>query len=204
MTQPLPIILASSSAGRKQLLSQLQLPFTTFSPNIDETAHKNENHKTLSLRLAKEKAIVSAELLKTKGLYIGSDQVANLIKDQKNIQLEKPYSHENAVKQLLLCQGKQVTFYTSLCLYNSETQHCQCGTSTYTVKFRQLTPSQIEKYVQQDQPLHCAGSFKMESLGISLFESMSGEDPNSLVGLPLIMLCNFLQKENRFPLLAGD
>ncbi|MCK5881209.1 MAG: septum formation protein Maf [Sinobacterium sp.] len=200
MPTNIPLILASSSEGRKQLLSQLQLPFTTFNPNINEQPNNLEPPQELSLRLAQEKAIHSAKALNTEALYIGSDQVASLISNGQHQQLEKPYTTEKAIEQLLLCQGNYATFYTSLCLYNSKTKKSQLGTSTFTVKFRPLTTQQIERYVLKDQPLHCAGSFKLESLGISLFESLQGEDPNSLVGLPLIMLCDFLKNEGAFPL----
>ncbi len=196
----LPIILASGSASRKQLLDNLQIKYTCHKPGINEQALSHESHPNLALRLAKEKALHSANTLNQPGLYIGSDQVASLTTETGTIQLEKPYTQERAIQQLEACQGQTVTFYTSLCLYNSHTKNTQLDLATYTVKFRQLSRTQLKRYVEIDQPLQCAGSFKMESLGISLFESMHGSDPNSLVGLPLIMLCNFLINEDAYPL----
>ncbi|WP_455202370.1 Maf family protein, partial [Kaarinaea lacus] len=124
-------------------------------------------------------------------LIIGSDQVAVL---NKQI-LGKPHTHDNAVQQLKAASGKRIEFLTGLCLYNSATQQAQVACVPFTVHFRQLDDDQIERYLKQDQPYNSAGSFKSEGLGISLFEKLEGDDPNTLVGLPLIELVRMLKNE---------
>jgi septum formation protein len=124
-------------------------------------------------------------------LIIGCDQVATLNGEQ----LGKPLNHSNATKQLRLMRGREVTFHSALCLYNAATGTMQAEVVPYSVQFRQLTDEQIENYLIKEQPYHCAGSAKSEGLGITLIERMVGEDPNALIGLPLIKLITMLQNE---------
>jgi septum formation protein len=186
------LILASSSASRRELLNRLTKNYTAVSPDIDETQHDNESTKKLVARLAMEKAKAAAHKFHKKGLYIGSDQVA--ICDEQV--LGKPMTQENAVKQLTLCSNKKVTFLTSMCLFNSETLSMQHHIDETHVQFRTLSPAEIVNYIEREQPLHCAGSFKSEGLGIHLFDSIQNNDPSALIGLPLIKLCEFLRNEN--------
>ncbi len=184
------IILASSSIYRRELLQRLQMPFHTVSPHVDETILSGEKPQDTALRLSKEKAKkVGSEY--PHALIIGCDQVATLDGEQ----LGKPLNHNNATKQLRLMRGKEVTFHSALCLYNAETGNMQAEVVPYLVKFRQLTDEQIESYLMKEQPYHCAGSAKSEGLGIALIESMVGDDPNALIGLPLIKLITMLQNE---------
>jgi MAF protein len=186
----LPLILASSSPYRQALLARLGLPFTTAKPAIDETALAGEAAAQLVARLAEQKAR-AIPTTTTGELIIGSDQVASL----NGSILTKPGNHSNACQQLQLCSANTVTFYTAIALLNSQTNRLQLATELYTVHFRALDDATIERYLQREQPYDCAGSFKMEGLGISLFQSLQGNDPNSLIGLPLIQLVNLLKKE---------
>ena len=185
------LILASSSVFRRELLQKLQIPFSVVSPKIDETQLANEKPYETALRLAQEKA-KKVGLEHPHALVIGCDQVATLDGEQ----LGKPGNHKNAVKQLQKMRGREVTFYSAICLYNAETGNMQCENVPYLVKFRQLTDAQIETYLMKEQPYQCAGSAKSEGLGIVLIERMIGEDPNALVGLPLIKLINMLKNEH--------
>ena len=188
---PYNIILASSSPYRKQLLEKLQLPFSCHSPDIDETRQPNELPETLVKRLAIEKAQAIATSLNTpNNLIISSDQIAVL---DNNI-LTKPGNHGNAVNQLIQCSGKTVTFLTSLCILNTTTNNQSTHIEPFIVQFRDLSQQDIENYLHKDKPYDCAGSFKAESLGIALFEKMQGDDPNSLIGLPLIKLTSLLKE----------
>ena len=177
------LTLASTSVYRKEILSKLHIPFATVKPDVDETPLPDEGAADLVERLAIAKARAVAEQVK-QGWVIGSDQVATF---DGHI-LGKPHSEENAVKQLAACSGKTVTFLTGLCLYNADSHHYMSLVEPFQVNFRALTPSQIRRYVQIEQPLNCAGSFKSEGLGIALFRSLNGRDPNSLIGLPTIAL----------------
>lgn len=185
------LILASSSPYRKELLARLNLPFETMSPEIDESSLANELPQDTALRLAQLKARKIAESY-SQALVIGCDQVATL----DGLQLGKPGTHENAVKQLKMMRGRTVTFHSALCLYNAETQHMQAEVVPYEVTFRELTDEQIERYLRIEEPYNCAGSAKSEGLGIALIASMHGTDPNALIGLPLIKLISMLQNEN--------
>lgn len=188
MTQNL--ILASSSVYRRELLTHLQIPFTCISPDVDETPFPNELPQQTALRLAQEKA-KKVGVTYTDALIIGCDQVATL----DNQQLGKPLNHDNATKQLRMMRGREVTFYSALCLYNANTGAMQAEVIPYVVKFRNLTDAQIESYLLKEQPYHCAGSAKSEGLGIAIIERMIGEDPNALIGLPMIALVTMLQNE---------
>jgi len=191
----LPIILASSSPYRRELLSKLTLPFTCHSPDINETALKGESPGKLVERLALEKAKAVATN-HPNALIIASDQVAVL----DGHVMTKPHTHENAIKQLTHSSGHTVRFLTSLCLLNSQTNEHQLATAPYSVEFLPLTSSQIEAYLLKEQPYQCAGSFKSEGLGITLFKCFEGEDPNGLIGLPLIELTRMLRNEGVEPL----
>jgi septum formation protein len=185
------LILASSSEYRRELLLKLQIPFSGISPHVDETALDGEKPHETALRLAQEKAKkIGADY--PHALVIGCDQVATLDGEQ----LGKPLNHVNATKQLQKMRGREVTFHSALCLYNAATGNMQALVVPYIVRFRQLTDAQIENYLVKEQPYHCAGSAKSEGLGIALIERMIGEDPNALIGLPLIKLITMLQNEN--------
>ncbi len=184
------LVLASTSPFRKALLEKLHLDFVTDSPDIDESRRKGETPEQLVARLASEKARAVAER-HPDSLIIGSDQVAV---NGEEI-LGKPGNHENAMQQLRNASGKRITFYTGLCLYNSKTGNEQTIVEPFHVHFRHLTDEQIDNYLKTEHPYNCAGSFKSEALGIALFEKLEGDDPNSLIGLPLIRLIQMLEKE---------
>jgi len=186
----LTLVLASSSPYRRELLSRFKLPFDVFSPDIDETPHINEKAKEISFRLAREKAFKVAPHY-ANSLIIGSDQTAAC----ENQIIEKPNTHENAVKQLVFLSGKIVTFYTSLCLLNTKTQKVQECVVEFEVKYKKLNHKMIETYLLKEQPYNCVGSVKSEGLGITLLEYIKGEDPTALIGLPLIKLSDMLQNE---------
>lgn len=187
------LILASTSPFRKELLSRLQIGFNTASPDIEECRNEGETPEQLVTRLAQQKAQAVANN-HPDTLIIGSDQVAAI----EGHVLGKPGDRERAIRQLLLASGQRVTFYTGLCLLNSATGHIQCCCEPFHVHFRQLTQEQIERYLDIEQPYNCAGSFKSEGLGIALFSRLEGDDPNALVGLPLIRLVAMLEKEGVF------
>ncbi len=184
------LILASSSPFRRELLARLQLPFTVVSPDVDETALPNELPEQTSLRLAEAKARKVAQS-HPNSLIIGCDQVATL----DGLQIGKPGNHQNAFKQLSLMRGRSVVFHSALCLYNAATHHMQAEVVPFTVQFRKLSDAQIENYLLKEQPYHCAGSAKSEGLGIAIIASMHGDDPNALIGLPLIRLIAMLENE---------
>lgn len=185
-----PILLASSSPYRKELLQRLGFEFTTASPDVDESSLEQESAYNLVARLSEIKARALQEKYPNH-LIIGSDQVA-CIDDQI---LTKPGDHNNAVKQLRTASGRQVTFFTGLCLLNAATNKVQLEVIEFTVLFRKLSDQQIENYLKREQPYNCAGSFKSEGLGVTLFEKMLGDDPSALMGLPLIKLTHMLENE---------
>ena len=187
----IPLILASSSIYRRELLTRLQLPFTCISPEVDEISLANELPQETALRLAQLKA-KKVSLSHPNALIIGCDQVATL----DNIQLGKPLNHANASKQLRMMRGREVVFHSALCLYNPITGNMQAEVVPYLVQFRDLSDAQIENYLTKEQPYNCAGSAKSEGLGIAIIEKMTGEDPNALIGLPLIKLVSMLKNEN--------
>lgn len=189
------IILASSSPYRRELLQRLGLPFQHQSPDIDETLLPKEAPEDLVQRLALSKARAIADV-QNKALIISSDQIAVLNGEI----ITKPHTHENAVNQLRKASDQTVTFLTSLCLLNSTTNKYQITIEPFTVEFLPLSDEQIEAYLKKEQPYQCAGSFKSEGLGITLFKRLIGDDPNSLIGLPLIKLVAMLRKEGVEPL----
>ena len=184
------LVLASTSPYRKALLERLGLTFHTKAPEVDESALTNETPQQLVARLAEAKARAIATQY-SDALIIGSDQVAVL---DDNI-LGKPGTHAKAVQQLQNASGRRVVFLTGLCLLNTGNNHCHVKVVPFSVVFRTLTGTQIEQYLQREKPYDCAGSFKSEGLGISLFERLEGDDPNTLIGLPLIELVNLLAIE---------
>lgn len=192
-----PLLLASSSPYRKELMERLQLPFSSTSPDIDETPRAGEAAEDLAVRLATSKARALAPGFPGHWI-IGSDQVAALA---DGTLLSKPGSHENARRQLEQSSGQRVNFFTGLTLLDADSGKLQTCCEPFTVLFRELSPNEIEAYLRKETPYDCAGSFKMEGLGITLFRELQGRDPNSLVGLPLIALCTMLTTWGRSPLL---
>ncbi len=192
MTEPaLPALyLASTSKYRQQLLAKLTTQFFTAKPQVDETPLLGETAEQLVRRLAVAKAQAVAASLAA-GLVIGSDQVAVF---NSNI-IGKPHTAENALAQLRRFSGNSVTFLTGLALVNAQSGKVQVSVEPFNVSFRTLTDAEIIAYINKEQPLDCAGSFKSEGLGISLFSKLSGDDPNSLIGLPLIRLNQMLLNE---------
>ena len=184
------LVLASTSPFRKELLQRLNIPFETHSPDVDESRLSEESPEQLVYRLAEAKARAVASQ-RPGALIIGSDQVAVIDGEV----LGKPGSHDKAHAQLASASGKRVTFLTGLCLLNSESGKAQTEVVPFSVHFRQLSDEQIDNYLHQEQPYNCAGSFKSEGLGISLFERLEGDDPNALIGLPLIRLIRMLENE---------
>jgi len=190
------LILASSSPFRKAILERLGVSFITVSPNIDETRKTPETPYDLVYRLAEEKA---KEVAKThSGLIIASDQVATLNSgnDEEDEILNKPLTHQNAFAQLKKSSGRTVTFLTSIALLNTETGILRNHVEFSRVFFKSLSDSHILSYLEKEDVLNCAGSFKSEGLGVSLFNRTEGNDPNALIGLPTIQLIKMLAKEN--------
>lgn len=185
----LPLILASSSPYRQQLLQRLGLPFHCQAPDIDETAKAGESAVALVSRLSQEKASAIARSF-PQAVIIGSDQVA-VLNEQV---LGKPGHHAAAVAQLKAVSGKTIQFHTGLCVLNAQTGEYQLDSIPTTVQFRDLSLAEIEAYCQREQPYDCAGSFKSEGLGIILLSAVSSHDPTALIGLPLIRLSQMLTK----------
>jgi MAF protein len=186
----LPLLLASSSPYRRELLERLHLPFVCASPDIDESQRPQESATELVKRLAQEKAKALATRFPDH-LIIGSDQVAVLGEQI----IGKPHTFERALEQLKASSGKSVSFLTGLALYNSRTGQCQIDCVPFTVHMRELDEERISRYLRAEQPYDCAGSFKAEGLGVRLFQSTEGPDATSLIGLPLIRLVDMLTAE---------
>lgn len=185
-----PLVLASTSIYRRELLGRLKIPFQTAAPDIDESALPGESAQQTAWRLSRGKAHAVARQ-HPEALIIGSDQVALLGQQQ----LGKPLSHENATRQLRAMRGQRVTFYTALTLLNARTGEMQTKVAENHVTFRNFSDEEIESYLRKEQPYHCAGSAKSEGLGIALISRMEGDDPNALIGLPLILLVDMLAKQ---------
>lgn len=181
------LVLASSSPYRRELLNRLRQPFEWAAPSIDESRRPDESAEALVRRLAREKAQALAGRFASH-LIIGSDQVAVL----DGQILGKPHDYQRAHAQLSAASGRSVSFLTGLALLDSRDGSCQVDCVPYTVHFRTLSAEQIERYLKAEEPYDCAGSFKAEGLGISLFRSTEGADVNSLIGLPLIRLVEML------------
>lgn len=184
------IVLASSSVYRKSLLTPLFPTLSCIAPNINEALHTAESAEDYVLRLAYEKSKTVADI-STGSIVIAVDQCAEL----EGRIITKPNDHASACAQLHQASGKRVNFFTGLCVINTDTNSQQTSCETYSVTFRELTKEQIENYLRIDEPYDCAGSFKVEGLGITLFESLHGDDPNTLIGLPLIKLISMLNNE---------
>jgi septum formation protein len=182
------LILGSSSPFRAEILGKLNLPFSTASPDIDETPYEGEPATALVERLSRQKAMAIAES-HPDALIISSDQVAVI----GNQILGKPGDHQTARQQLAMSSGKTVRFLTGLALYNAQDGKMQSLVAPFDVTFRMLNEDDIEHYLLAEQPYNCAGSFKSEGLGICLFERLNGDDPNTLIGLPLIQLTKLLK-----------
>ena len=188
------IILASSSQTRQQLMNRLHLAYKSISPDIDESAQGELHADDLAQRLAFEKAHYIAQQYPN-AIVIGSDQVA-WREQQPDIFIGKPLTSEKAIQQLQANSGQTVYFSTALSVQQQSTGFEQTVVEHYTVKFRSLTDNEIARHVAKEQPLHCAGSFMCEGLGISLFEAMQGNDQTTLMGLPMIQLCRMLRMLN--------
>lgn len=185
-----PLILASSSKARRELLTRLKIPFEIDVPGIDETPHHNESPEQLVRRLAEAKARLVAER-HPNSLIIGCDQVGVL----ENVILGKPHTFENAVKQLRFKSGKKVRFFTAVCLFDSTDQSYEITVEPYDVYIRELTDKMITDYLIKEDPLQCAGSIQVEGLGITLIDRLVGDDYTALIGLPLIKLTRMLEKK---------
>ncbi|MGI4845579.1 MAG: Maf family nucleotide pyrophosphatase [Janthinobacterium lividum] len=190
---PPRLILASSSAYRRELLSRLQLPFEAIAPDIDETPHAGEAPQDTALRLAREKA--AAVAARAPGaLVIGSDQVATL----DGMQIGKPGDHARALAQLQLMRGRRVVFHTALCLWDSRVADPRSAAQVENVQvfvdFRDLPDAELDAYLRIEQPYDCAGSAKNEGLGIALLQRIESSDPTALTGLPLIALSSMLRR----------
>jgi MAF protein len=183
------IVLASSSIYRKTLLESLHLPFCIASPTVDEQNYIKKTPSELAITLAKIKA-KSVATRYPEHLIIGSDQVA-MLNDQ---QLTKPGTLKNNIAQLQLCANQEVKFYTSITVLNTTTGEQITKLDITTVQFKALSDKQIERYVHIEPSIHCAGGFQVEKRGIALFQRVQTEDPNALIGLPLIKLISILEK----------
>ena len=183
-----PLILASTSPYRRELLQRLHIPFEVAAPDVDETPLPDEAPSALAARLALAKAQAVAQKF-PHAVVIGSDQVADL----NGLALGKPGSHERAVAQLRQMRGQTVVFQTAVAVVCRDSGFAQAGMAAVQVKFRDLPDDEIEYYLRAEQPYDCAGSAKSEGLGIALLESIDSDDPTALVGLPLIRTCKMIQ-----------
>ncbi len=187
---PARLLLASTSPYRRELLERLKIPFDTVAPGVDETPEAREEPRALALRLARLKAQAPKAAWPDR-LIIGSDQVA-VVADRI---LEKPGSHARAVAQLALMRAHTVEFHTALCLLDSTTGREQTDIVTISVRMRDYSEAEAARYLLAERPYDCAGSARIEGLGISLVEQLEGDDPTALIGLPLIALCRMLRNE---------
>lgn len=183
------LILASTSRYRRELLERLRLPFDVARPDVDETALPGESPRDLAIRLAEAKARAVARQHASDSWALGSDQVA----DVDGHALGKPGGREAAIAQLQAMSGRVVRFHTALCLAHADGRNF-AGLDLTEVHFRALADAEIERYVDAEQPFDCAGSFKSEGLGITLFERIDNRDPTALIGLPMIAACDLLRK----------
>lgn len=192
----IPLILASTSATRRELLQRLALPFECIAPQVDETASANETPAQLAIRLAEQKAAAVAQQY-PHAWVIGSDQVANrydlTLHQSFGKKIGKPQTEAHAIEQLQSFSGQTLRFYTAISLQSVAYAYIETVLVEFTVTFRPLDLPEIQRYVALEQPLQCAGSFKCEGLGITLFEQMQGDDITALMGLPLLQLCRMLR-----------
>lgn len=189
---PYALILASSSQTRKDLMNRLNLDYQAISPDIDEQPQGESHADDLARRLAFEKAKAISQI-HPEAIVIGSDQVA-WRSDAPDVFIGKPLSIDNAILQLQTHANQILCFSTALSVQQQSSGFERTLVEHYQVKFRDLSQAEIERYVELEQPLHCAGSFKCEGLGISLFEWMRGDDQTTLMGLPMIQLCTILRE----------
>ncbi len=186
------LVLASTSRYRAELLARLKIPFTTVSPNLDESPTSNEACSDTAMRLAIAKAKIGA--IKsgfTQGLVIGSDQVADL----NSVALGKPGTHEKAFQQLIAMRGQSIKFHTGIALLDIASGHIQSACVLTTVTMREYSNDEIQYYLEHENALDCAGSAKSEGLGAALIAAMTSDDPTALIGLPLIQLTTMLRNE---------
>ena len=195
MPSPPPLILASTSRYRRELLERLRLPFQIIAPDVDETPREHESPAALAQRLAlaKARAVAAAH---PHAVVIGSDQVADLDGEP----VGKPGSHARAVAQLRAMSGRSIVFHTAVAVLRASTGYCGTALVPATVRVRELTDAEIEHYLRTEQPYDCAGSAKCETLGIALLDSIVSDDPTALVGLPLIRTCALLREAGIDPL----
>ena len=184
------LVLASTSRYRRELLARLQIPFETAAPAVDETPLDREAPQALAVRLAAAKAQAVRHAWPD-ALIIGSDQVAVV----GSVLLNKPGNHANALNQLRLMSGKVVHFFTALCMLNARTARQQTALVPVTVQMREISDAGIERYLRAEQPYDCAGSARIEGMGITLVARLESDDPSALIGLPLIALCDMLRNE---------
>lgn len=194
---PPPLILASTSRYRRELLQRLRLPFEVLSPEVDETPQPGEAPAALALRLALAKAR-AVQARRPEAVVIGSDQVADLDGEP----IGKPHTHERAVAQLTRLAGRSVVFQTGVAVVAPGFE--QALLAPVRVRFRALAPAEIEHYLRTEQPYDCAGSAKSETLGIALLEAIESDDPTALVGLPLIRTCALLRAAGIDPLAVAS
>ncbi len=188
---PFRLILASSSAYRRELLSRLQLPFEVMVPDLDESPLAGESPQATALRLARAKAEVVAQRAGPNAVVIGSDQVATL----DGLQIGKPGNHAKALAQLQQMRGRRVTFHTALCVWDARAADpVQLANVQTFVTVRDLPDAELDAYLHIEQPYDCAGSAKNEGLGIALLEQIDSSDPTALTGLPLIALTSMLRR----------
>jgi septum formation protein len=190
-----PLILASTSRYRRELLSRLRLPFEVQAPHVDETARPGETPLALAQRLALAKARAVAEL-RPEAVVIGSDQVADLA----GYALGKPGTHERAVQQLRRMRGHKVLFHTAVAVVHATRGFERAALCSVAVSFRELSDDEIEHYLRTEQPYDCAGSAKCETLGITLLSAIDSDDPTALIGLPLIRTSELLRLAGLDPL----
>ncbi|HZA96759.1 MAG TPA: Maf family nucleotide pyrophosphatase [Burkholderiaceae bacterium] len=186
MARP-PIVLASTSRYRRELLERLRFPFQVEAPDVDESAFPSETARETALRLARAKAAAVAARFPL-AIVIGSDQTV----DAGGGSFDKPMSHDAALRQLQLLQGRSAIFYTALAVIGPSPDSIQLDFVPTTVKFKSLAKEKLEAYLQADQPYDCAGAAKIESLGIALIDAVESTDPTALIGLPLIRLTSML------------
>ena len=184
-----PLILGSSSPYRRELLSRLRIPFETASPDIDESPLAGERPDATALRLSRLKAEAIAAR-HPGALVIGSDQVCTL----DNVQISKPGTHEKALAQLQLMRGRTVTFHSALCLLDTRTGASHLTDIQTHATFRGLSDAELDAYLRAETPYDCAGSAKVEGLGIALLSRVESDDPTALIGLPLIALTGMLRR----------
>lgn len=183
------VVLGSTSRYRAELLRRVLPDFEQRAPGTDEAPLPHETPRDRALRLAVAKARAVADGLED-ALVIGSDQVAELA----GVVLDKPGTAERAREQLLASSGRQVHYHTALCLHDTRSDNDSVHVDHTVVTFRSLSPEEIDRYIERERTLDCAGSFKCEGLGISLFERIENEDPSALIGLPLIALARLLRE----------